>query len=857
MAAPFNTTSDRFRAFCDTNNEIPAPSSFDPRPDRIPHDVDTISSWTNDSHTAAGDLKLQCCCGRSKCIYLEHNNTLLGGIERDLETAARLGQALLTRHESYVTESQLEHERLTAYINELEKERTTLQTTNKRIAGENHELRTQLDVANTSLKESDNHVKSLEALLRDSESEIRRLNGLTRRAEELELKLLEMEKDRSTLLQRADDSEKETRNTIRRWKESELRVRQLESDIQKIEWEARQEKDRYEELVARLERERVLERELGGAEGRLKGAAALQGLKGGVSRTNVVSHFVRDILHDNATLQAGIAELRELLQASNDEVQNLRAQILEHQPVEFDHSQEEGYRSRPLSEQLDRSEASPRQVQQEVHVHHHYHAKVTGKKDRNPTIRKSIRRRAVMGPGMLPATPESSTPTTPLSQPQRVVSSPILPIALNHPQTRRTRWSLQSAATTSSLVSSFPSSPQSYFEQSSSIFDRLEAGEESSRPTSPESAAGFSEPTFLMSCPEVENEGALTDQHDEEEMDRYDHPGDLDLQDPPLEEEPRSVPDELETMESDPHDLTPKPSQILVPDPEPPDRALPVAMTDHSGNTPRVASLPLAETDPAHNSKHRTQTDSTSTPSSIYAFDDMPEMAIQPRLRRAGSHDSLVSISGMDIHLAKRPTTSRSHSASLLKGNKAYFAMSPSATRTFSAAPLTTVTEYTALSSTRFFGANASSTWTDQTAHRPQLADRNTSVSVEVLSGLARLPSPTSTSTTQQRQASPGGFGRLVGSWVRGKWGIAPMKSSEELRPSTPADPAFPSPSSPSIEAHPLSPFELPGGRTPGINQKGAIPGFRPIRNPTATGVQVTMVDAEGLKEILAEQDNR
>lgn len=36
-----------------------------------------------------------CCCGRPSCAYWEHNNAALGGLERDLETAARLGQVSL------------------------------------------------------------------------------------------------------------------------------------------------------------------------------------------------------------------------------------------------------------------------------------------------------------------------------------------------------------------------------------------------------------------------------------------------------------------------------------------------------------------------------------------------------------------------------------------------------------------------------------------------------------------------------------------------------------------------------------------------------------------------------------------
>jgi len=66
---------------------------MDTRSGRIPTlDLDTVMTAPNDTCPPSSDLKLQCCCGRPECIYLENNNTLLGGIERDLETAARLGQ---------------------------------------------------------------------------------------------------------------------------------------------------------------------------------------------------------------------------------------------------------------------------------------------------------------------------------------------------------------------------------------------------------------------------------------------------------------------------------------------------------------------------------------------------------------------------------------------------------------------------------------------------------------------------------------------------------------------------------------------------------------------------------------------
>lgn len=42
-------------------------------------------------HSAA-PATLRCCCGQDDCALLEHNNVALEGLEKDLETAARLGQ---------------------------------------------------------------------------------------------------------------------------------------------------------------------------------------------------------------------------------------------------------------------------------------------------------------------------------------------------------------------------------------------------------------------------------------------------------------------------------------------------------------------------------------------------------------------------------------------------------------------------------------------------------------------------------------------------------------------------------------------------------------------------------------------
>ncbi|KAI1609128.1 hypothetical protein EDD37DRAFT_595204 [Exophiala viscosa] len=852
-----NSTSLRYKSFCHTNNDLPTPPSSDTRSDHIPDDVNTIMSRTNDDRASIGDMKLRCCCGRPECAYLENNNTLLGGIERDLETAALLGQALLNRHESYVSESQLEHDRLTTYINNLEKERDNLQAANAKIVEENRGLLDQLEYANTSIRDSDHHVKRLEALLRDCEAEVQKLNGATRRAEELELRILDLEKERVILSSKVEDSQEETRGTIQRWKESVLKVRQLEYEIQKIEWEAKQDRQRHEEIIARLERERSLERELGGAEGRLKGAAAFQNLNGkALGNNNVVSHFVRDILQDNANLQAGIAELRQLLHSSNEEVQNLREQILQHQPVEYDTATlEEIPRPAPLSEQLDWPDAAPKPLQQEVHVHHHYHAKIAGKQQRTPTIRRSSRKRPVFGLGVLPSTPEPSTPSTPLSMSHRLTSSPGLPLTLHQPQPRFNRWSMQSGGTASTVVSSFPSSPRSYFDHSSSIFDRLEAGEDSSRPTSPESAAGFNEPMYRARNYKGRIEEEFINPLDEEEEAFVDEPEQIQpTQMSASKKQTESQVEDSGVQDSPSRDLTPKPSQLLVsegqdqltgdpqmPGPQEPEDERHVSVSETTTTITEPTEEPSEKAESSYLQQQRDPgigSSSLKTPD----FTNIPEIHIRPSHHRSSSHDSLVSISGMDIHLAKRPATSTSQSSSFLKGNKAYFALSPSAARRLpSAQALTTVTEFTALSTARSISAD-SIALASHASPKPQTPERSVSLSVEALSGIAGLSRPT---PQDQPSPPPSGFSSLLGGWVRGKWGMAPTRSNTDLKSSTPP----PGP----VQSQSPTPSLFPGGRAPGINQRGAISGLRPPRRLPSTGIEVKLVDHDSLMESLAE----
>lgn len=273
----------------------------------------------------------------------------------------------------------------------------------------------------------------------------------------------------------------------------------------------------------------------------------------------------------------------------------------------------------------------------------------------------------------------------------------------------------------------------------------------------------------------------------------------------------------------------------------------------------------------------------------------MPE--IRPSIRRRNSHDSLVSISGMDIHLAQN-NNPRSALALLRGGaaNKHHFAPAPSSARKVSATqPLASVTEYTAIS-------------------RPGL-DNTPSASMMALSGIRNADTTNSTTPTK-------GLIGSVGGWVRGKWGVAPTKSVADLRSAATASPARTFlPASPSAQYRPsvahaaTSPatvqssavsqrsletistsnsqsstgtrathtklLDVPkstrsitiahrdnnqdlsnglassffAGRNPGINQSGPIPGFAAAvaAKKAPIEIQATRVDVEGLKEVLGE----
>ncbi|CAK7272468.1 hypothetical protein SEPCBS119000_005141 [Sporothrix epigloea] len=475
------------------------------------------------SNYPAPDEALQCCCGKVGCIFLQHNCIVLESVENDVRTAAKLGQSLLERHETYMANAERDRAELIDRIGKLEMDKRELEAENGKKIRENRALLDQLESLSNTVADTDTQIKMLEASLQSSQQMIRRLEGAAERAEDMERHLAVLEAEQAVLQTSLVTSESEARSAIQRWKRAEQGLADLQFQLDVMERESREEQMRHQEIMDRMRRQRAIEKELNTAAGRLKGAAAttnlLQESKTGAGSA-VVSHFVRDLLQDNANLQLGMAELRDMLVASNDEIQALRDQLVYHQPLfeqnagststlraELDskllpyfQKGEEGAQQ-DTQQEYDAGEASmtlsalatPRtarhhqsSLSQEFHIHHHYHVSGSGRKMES---KKPKRKRAGITPTLFtPPSAALSTPSTPLYRPS-LTYRPDHSVAAalgSSPPLRRgqhlgrdsistvmsgpsTRWSLFSDQPSDLSMSSVPSSPRT--DPRHSVFD--------------------------------------------------------------------------------------------------------------------------------------------------------------------------------------------------------------------------------------------------------------------------------------------------------------------------------------------------------------------------------------------------
>ncbi|KAL8885881.1 MAG: hypothetical protein Q9215_006333 [Flavoplaca cf. flavocitrina] len=688
----------------------------------------------------------RCCCGRNHCAYLEYNDAALRSLEDDLRRAAEAGQSLLARHEAYVLEAEEERRRMAATIDKLECDKKELDASNTKIIDENRNLLDRLEDLNNTVSTSDTHIQFLNATLQSTRQELSRLNALAARTSQLEAQLSFMELEQASLHEKLAASQDDHRSAIERWKNAERTISDLQEQVDRIEAESKEESERHSEVMNRFERRRDVERQLENAAGRLKGAAAATTLgKCSDGSNNVVSHFVKDILADNASLQMGIMELREMLMGSNEEVQKLRQLMMDHQEVP---SNEHPDVPKPtLGADLERSTPAEPESVPALHVHHHYHEAskaVVPTRQRSIKARKPRKRRVDSGT----STPRSGfeTPRTPRTPTRRTLApssaTTILSqtaVSIPPPQySFPNRLSTHSSNTRSSVApSSELNSPHP------STFDFLS---DSSRPTSPDSVNVISPRLLAQSC---KDEFAPSQRR----------------------------PSTNVAASSNPMDSRRHPGS---------------SHSNHNGKDNSIAHKTILEGAEDAFDLEKLLAEAASPNDDIYAPD--------PGLRRCASHESILSVAGIpQKQLRKRQSQ-------LFRGagtkSKPSFGPTTPTTSMVSSKPVISATP--ALGSSSQQGRAASS------------------------GAMSNLTS----SLNQSSGSDKNTLGKRVGGWVWGKWGVAPMASTGNLR----------------AKAVTNTREERP----PGVNQKGSL---RSLKAPKrlSSHVEPVNVDEDLLQESLGE----
>jgi hypothetical protein len=699
-------------------------------------------------------------------------------------------QALLIRHEAYVADSERERSQMVATIENLEKEKLELEASNAQTIKANRDLLDQLESLNEAAINSDAQIQALEDTLRSTEEELERLGSLAARTQLLEQELIELEREQAQLQSNYDAKLVDEQTALQRWKSAERTIGDLQDQIDRIEKEAKEERSRHVEVVARMERRMAVEGELNTAAGRLKA-------KAGQEKTNVVSHFVKDILLDNASLQHGILELREMLVNSNEEVEKLRDQLKVHRPVSSNSPNEAS--TPTLQEELDME--SEQAMNQELHIHHHYHGpKITKNLPKAQPSRRPKKKRFSLTPTHFETPPQLDRSSTATILNQTAVTVP-----------NTHRWSQATTLT----IGSVPSSPVSDSHRGS-LYDRVfsDVAYDSSRPTSPPDSIDMQSPMFGP----VRSNDSYRDPEATPRHQRRKSYGLKPLGFPasrststPISMMHKSSPAIAIISAVSPANSFVNDSFVLSPPPIPePQAAIPEETEDSSPSTPALSSI----ASPSRNT---------------FASDDFlsPLSQTRPNLRRAASHESLISVSGMDIHtLQSRPSQLLYSSSSRLSGPRGAGSAGPELTP-----------------------------WT-ATAHGTSSrnpADSSRSLLYSSIANQKRGPRK-----SDGPQPSTGGIGKKVGGWVFGKWGATPAPevprptSANSQQTQSSQETATGSLNESTKKKDKAPERQVPKLRPSGVNQNGPIWGFFDIPE-LPSRAEVSEYDAVALGEALAE----
>ena len=668
-------------------------------------------------------------------------------------------QNLLIRHEAYVASAEEERRQMATSIERLEEEKKSLEIANAQIIEENRNLLDDLEGINNSLTHSDAHIQSLTLALNSTRDELERLNILAVRSSRLEAQLLEMETEQSRLQSQLVSTELDCRSATQRWKSAERTIATLHQYVDRIEDEARKEREKHEEVLFQFEQRRSVERELENAADRLKGAAAVTKLGRGQGNPTEVSHFVTNILQDNSKLQMGIVELRKLLAHSNEEVETLREQMLVHQPALPPNGH--GIAQARLRTELAMSSAT--ESRSEFHIYHHYQSAGRLVREKSRKVHRPRKTRNLTSSELLTLRSGDHTPRNPSARVKKDDTVATLrPKAVSSKSSPTHRWSTASSQAQQSIApSTVPSSPRSIY-HNPSIFDTLDGTVDFSRPTSPESLSVES-PRFSH------------------------HRSASDASFTSLLRQPR-----FETKYSVPKDVSFQSAKQTQE--ESPDVSLGGSAAPHETEDDLYADP--ADADEGFSSGNGETGDLTPL--------------FRPRLHRSTSHESILPIPS---HSFRQPPSHLLNPVTL--PSCAVLTHTPATALPASHALRLSSSTYNRSLLSNLRGSYSSNTTTV-----------NSNLHLSLANGNGKHPKQPQTQT----------LGKRVGGWVLGKWGVAPMASTGDLRAQA----------------------KLHGDgkvRATGVNQKGSIRGLTASveQKLVRAEVQVGVIDEGLLKESLAE----
>lgn len=151
-------------------------SSFDPK-EYGSLDILTstlLNQASNHASRAASVISLRekgikCCCEQDCCLFFQESTALLVELEKDVQTAASLGKALLERHEKSLLEASSERGKLQRAIEELEgrnarleMENCDLEQENSKAIEENRRLLVQLEEYNQGMSMNEIKVREMQ-----------------------------------------------------------------------------------------------------------------------------------------------------------------------------------------------------------------------------------------------------------------------------------------------------------------------------------------------------------------------------------------------------------------------------------------------------------------------------------------------------------------------------------------------------------------------------------------------------------------------------------------------------------------------------------------------------------------------